>query len=795
MLNNYIKITVRNLWKRKGYSFINILGLSIGFAAAILISLYAYNELTYDSFHKNADDLYMVYKQRITPTGMQDTYDTWVPLKSELEETYPDVIRAARMFTQDVWMEAEGKRFRENTVYTDPELFKMFSFPLIRGDRENPFPTLQSIVISKDIAEKYFGDDDPIGKIFRLAYARYYEVSGVMQEIPKNSTIQIDMAVQLESAGGYDNVKDDWGTSFLNTYIQLRESAVASDLESQFPGFIAKVWDEETAGRTNFKLLPVNEMYNRFNDGNKYAYILLAIAFAIMIIACINFMNMATARSMERAREVGVRKVLGSRRTQLVLQFLGESFLITIISLLAGIAMAEILLPLFNNLYNLRLSLNTFDTTGIVLGISGMAVIIGLVAGSYPAMFLSKFSSTEILRGQIGNKPRGLVLRRVLVTAQFVITIVIIIGTLIMYRQVEFMKESDLGLQTENIISIQRSPRDFEDQEQAIIRLRTYRDEILRHPNVVSVASSRALPGQQIGIDSFVFARPEGRTNEDPMRMRWTIIDSHFFELYEIDFREGRNFLSDFEYDLNQSVIINKAALGDFGWDTAVGKTIRLGSGGDQIMTIIGVVDNYHYQSLENEVAPVVHFYRPPEQAVHNFISVKVKPEQLNTTLQFLETSWNEIVASDMPMNYSFVDEQFDRLYQTQDRLVTVSGVFSSIAIFIGNLGLLALVSLMVTQRTREIGIRKVLGANAAGIVTLLSRDFLKPVTIGFVIATPLSWYAMNRWLEDFAYRIEIGWWVFAFAGGLALVTALLTVSVQAVKAALANPVKSLRYE
>jgi putative ABC transport system permease protein len=795
MLKNYFTIAIRNLWKQKGYSFINVAGLSIGIAAAILISLYASNELTYESFHKNADDLYLVYKERITPAGSQDTYDTWVPLKNELEETYPNVIRAARTFTGNVWVEAGGKHFQETVVYTDAELFEMFTFPLIKGNNERPFPSLQSIVISQDIAHKYFGNEDPIDRVLRLAYARDYVVSGVLEKIPQNSSIQIDMAVQLESASAYENVKDNWSTSFLNTYIQLREENAASELVAQFPAFIAKIWNEEVASRTNFKLLPVTEMYNRFNDSDKYAYILLGIAFAIMVIACINFMNMATARSLERAREVGMRKALGGQRSQLVIQFLGESVLVSVIALLAGIAMTETLLPAFNNLYSLELSLTTFNNAGMLAGLIGLGVFIGMAAGSYPALYLSKFSASEVLRGQISNKPGGLNLRRVLVSTQFAVTIVIIIGTLIMYKQVQFMKHADLGLQKENVIAIERNARDFENSEDATIRLRSYKEEILKHRNVIAVASSGMLPGDQFSFDSFTFVRPEGLTSESPLRMRFTLMDSHFFDLFEIVFLEGRNFLPDSESDRNESVVINRAARDDFGWESAVGKPIRLGSDGSQVRTVIGVVENYHYQSLENEVAPVLHFYRPSEHSAHNFISVKVAPGQLNTTLQDLEASWNEIVAAAMPINYSFVDERFDRLYRTQDRLITVTGAFSVFAILIASLGLLALSSLMITQRTKEIGIRKVLGATVTNILTLLSKDFLKLVVIGFVIAIPIAWYAMNRWLEDFAYRIEIGPDVFVLAGLAALLIALITVTMQAIRAAVANPVEALRYE
>ncbi|MDX1672017.1 MAG: FtsX-like permease family protein [Balneolaceae bacterium] len=795
MLKNYLKIAFRNIWKRKGYSLINITGLSIGIAVAILITLYAVNELTYDQFHENADDIYMVYKERITPTGTQDTYDTWVPLKMEMEKTFPGVKRAARTFNQNVWMETGTKKFQEIVTYTDPELFEMLSLPLALGNTDNPFPALQSIVISKEIAKKYFGDEDPLGKVFRLAYVRDYVVSGVMEEIPQNSSFQIDMAVQLESAGGYEDVKENWRSSFLNTYIQLREGYSAEELTEQFPSFIAKIWDQETADRTNFKLLPLTEMYDRFNNSDRYAYILLAIALAVMVIAGINFMNMATARSLERVREVGMRKALGGQRHQLVLQFLGESVFVTFIALIIGIGLAETLLPMFNKLYNLELSLNLIENGRAMLALMGAGIFIGLIAGSYPAFYLSRFSSTEVLRGQIDNKPGGFNLRRVLVTVQFAVTIVIIISTLIMRNQVQFMKSSDLGFQQENILAIPVSASDFEDEEMAAKQLATFKSELVRKQDVAAVASSRALPGQRFSFNSFTFARPEGWSDENPLRMRFTHVDHHFFEIYGIKLSQGRNFREGSQQDMEEHVIVNRAAVEEFGWESAEGKVISLGSSGDRTVTVIGTVDNYHYQSLQNEVDPVIHFYRPPDHDVHNFISIKVNSTNLPATLNSLEKQWADLVDASMPMNYFFVDENFNQLYQTQDRLITVAGAFSIVAILIAGLGLLGLASLMVAHRTKEIGIRKVLGASVSRIIYLVTREYMWLVVAGFVIAGPLAYWLMNGWLSDFAYRIQIGWTTFLASGALAFAVALVTVSLQAIKAARMNPVDSLRDE
>lgn len=795
MIKNYFKIAFRNLWKRKGYSLINIAGLSVSIALAILITLFAVNELTYDHFHEHADQIYRVYKERVTPTGTQETYDTWVPLKIEMEKTYPSVKRAARIFTQNIWMQANGKRFQETVMYTDPELFEMFTLPLSRGNSDNPFPSLQSMVISRDIARKYFGDEDPIGKIFRLAYARDYVVSGVLEEIPQNSSIQIDMAVQMESAGGYENVKENWNSSFLATYIQLNKEASAADLEAQFPAFITKIWDKDTAERTNFKLLSLTDQYDRFNDSDKYAFILLGIAAAIILIACINFMNMATARSLERAREVGMRKVLGGQRVQLIMQFLGESVLVTLLALLIGIGLSEAFLPAFNALYNLELSLNFLGNIELVLVLVAGGILVGLISGSYPAFFLSRFSTSEVLRGKLSQKPGGLSLRRVLVSTQFAVTIAIIISTLVMRKQVTFMKNADLGIKKDNVVAIQTDADDFEDSDQAAIRLETFKNELEKQSGILSVTSSRALPGQRFSYSSFTFATPEGHMDEDPLRMRRTHVDHKFFDLYEIPFVEGRQFRPGSESDLNEGVIINRAAKESFGWDSAVGKTIYLGSDRSAKLTVVGVIENYHFQSLDNEIAPVLHVYRPPEDGIHNFISVKMKNNDLNATLSTIEQQWRKVVASNMPINYFFVDENFKQLYRTQDRLVTVAGVFSIFGILIASLGLLGLVSLMVTHRTREIGIRKVLGATVTRIIYLVSKDYVILVIVGFLLALPATYYLMNNWLQDFAYRINMDVDIFLAGGIIAVLIAVVTVSVQAVKAARLNPAESLRSE
>lgn len=381
MLKNYLKIAFRNILKRKGYSFINVFGLSLGIAAALLLFLYAQYELSWDRFNKKAEDIYLVYKERVTPTGTQDTFDTWVPLRHELLSAYPAIEEAARTFSSDSWIEGNEKKFREAVTYTDASLFNIFSIGLQEGDPANPFPDLHSIVISREIAQKYFEDQNPIGKILRVDFEVDYVVTGVLEDIPRNSSVQMDIAVLGESSPDYDDFKNNWNSSFLNTYVLLRKGTRAGELESQFPGLITKIWDEETASRTNFKLMPLLELNDYFANSDRYAYIHIAIALIIILIACINFMNMSTARSIERAKEVGMRKALGAQRAQIIRQFLGEAVILSLIAVISGVMIAELILPYFNNLYDVELNFSLISNPGSLLILLGLTMLVGIFAG------------------------------------------------------------------------------------------------------------------------------------------------------------------------------------------------------------------------------------------------------------------------------------------------------------------------------------------------------------------------------------------------------------------------------
>ena len=795
MLKNYLKISIRNLRKHRGYAAINVAGLGLGIAAALLIGLYARNELTYDRFHENAERTYLVYKERVTPAGTQATYDTWVPLLERMQADFPAVEGGTRVSSEQQWVQHADERFEETVDYVDPSFFEVFTFSLVRGDPANPLPHNNAVVLSEETAQKYFGEADPIGQTLTVDYQVDYTVTGVLAEVPENSTLQPNLVVRSTSAPDYDAFIDNWGSSFLSTYILLAEGTTPDALEAQFPAFIERIWDEEVARRTNFKLLPLPDAYDTFTDSRQYAYILLAIALATILIACINFINLSTARSAERAREIGMRKVLGAMRPQLIGQFLGESTLMGLMGLLLGLTLAELLLPTFNNLYELDLTLNVLGSPLTLLGVLVLGLVLGLFSGFYPALFMARFKPLASLQGTFKTSRSGLRLRYTLVVVQFALSIVLIAGTLVMRSQVQYMKTQNLAFEQENVVVLPLELDDFANAEEAALRLETFKNELIQQPDIVAVTSSSHVPGRWPGW--FTFALPEGGDEDKPLRMRRAFADAHYFDTYGIELIEGRPFIEGSEAEGQQSIILNAAAVRDFGWDKGLDKIVRFGS---REFTVVGVVQDYHFASLQEAVAPVLHFYRPPDNGVHNFVSVKIQTDPrlrgggLAATLASISTLWQRLDPT-RPFDYFFADENFDQLYQAQDRLVTVASAFALLAILIACLGLFGLASLMVGQRTKEIGVRKVLGASTARITLLLSTDFSKLIAVAFVVGAPVAYFAMHRWLQDFAYRVEISWWIFLIAGLAALGIAFLTVSYQSIKAALANPVDVLRHE
>ncbi len=789
MIRSYLRVAIRSLLKRKGFSAINVVGLSVGLGAVILIFLYAQHELSYDRFHADGERIYQVYKERITPTGTQITRDTWLPMADRLVQEYPSVQNAVRMWDQNGWVRHEERRFQERVTYTDASLLDVFTFPLAKGDAATALSSPNTAIVSKAFAIRYFDDADPLGRTIRIDNAVDYTVTGVLEDIPSNSTLDIDVAVPAASIPGYAEAADDWGGSFLFTYVLLDDPASAPRLEGRFPALVSAVWDTEVASRTRIKLEPLHNLQDALSGNRQYAYILLGIALVILFIASINFLNLATARSLERAREIGMRKVLGARRRQLVYQFIGESTILSLASLGMGFLLVLLVLPVFNGIYGLELNIDFAAQPYLPAGLLVLGLAVGLLAGVYPALYVSRFQPIRALRGSLKSTRGGIELRRGLVVTQFALAIGLIALTLVMRNQLTFLHDAELKFDSENVIVIPVQAADFDDPEAATARILTFEEEVRRSPDVLSVSAASHAPGRWSGW--FTFAKPEDWGDQDPLRMRLSFTDAEYFETYGVRLFEGRTFDANRATDADRSVIINEAALASFGWESAVGKTVRRG---DTDFEVVGVVRDYHFASLREEIAPVLHFYRPPENAVHNFVAARVRPGRSQAALDAIAAAWRGVdAARDLP--YEFADQTFAQLYEQEQRLISVSGAFTVLAILIACLGLLGLASWSVTQRIKEVGIRKVLGASTGTIVMMLSKDFVRLVMIALVVAVPFAYLAAGRWLEDFAYRVELDPWTFALAGGAALLIAFLTVSAMALRAALTDPVNTLRYE
>ena len=789
MLLSYLRVAIRNLLKRKGYSLINIVGLSAGLAAVVLILLYAQHELTYDRFHADGERIFQIYKERITPTGTQITRDTWIPLADRLENEYPSVRKAVRMWDESAWIRYEEKRSEEQVTYADPGIFEMFSFPFVEGDPSTVLDHPTAAVVSTQFAARFFGLQDPIGKTIRVNNEVAYTITGVLAEIPSNSTLDINIALPVTSAPGYADMAAEWGGSFLDTYVLLDDAGEAAALEAQFPALIRSIWDDEVASRTNFKLEPLYELYDALTGNRQYSYILLGVAFVILLIAAINFMNLATARSLERAREIGMRKVLGARQRQLVFQFIGESTIISLVSLGLALLLVRGSLPFFNDLYDIELSLSMMEHPFIPVALIVLGLLVGILAGSYPAFHVSKFDPVRALRGASASSAGGIRLRSTLVVAQFTLAIALIALTLIMRNQLQFLQTAELKFDSEGVMVISVEAADYDDPDAAATRINTFSEMLREIPDIVSVSAASHAPGQWSGW--FTFARPQGWGEQDPLRMRLAYVDANYFETYDLPLLEGRPFDMERVADIDESVIINEAALRSFGWQTAAGKFVRRG---DTEYQVVGVVRDYHFDALRDEIAPILHYFRPADNQVHNFLAVRIRPGSAQSVIAAATEAWRH-VDSDRGLPYEFADRTFARLYEQEARLISVTEAFTILAILIACLGLLGLASWSVTQRVREVGIRKVLGATAASIVMLLSREFLRLVAIALVVAIPLAYFAAGRWLEDFAYRIDLQPWTFALAGATALLIAFLTVSVMGLRAALTDPVNTLRSE
>ncbi len=792
MIKNYFKIAIRNLWKHKAFSFINIFGLSVGMTACFLIFLYVNFEISYDDFHSKEDRIYRVVADIKTPTEtINGNGPSWA-VPPHISE-FPEVSAAVRVLSDVILFKKDNLTFNETeSLWADADFFTVFDYKLLKG---NPLTVLKdpfSIVLSESSAKKYFGDTDPIGQVIQIADDAFPStVTGIMEDIPVNSQIQGEVVISMTTitkkfAEGVDN---QWGNYGPFAYLLLKPGTNAEGLESKFPAFLEKWSGKEMSKSQMFPTLllePLKDVYLKsdrggFVTGNiKNVYVFSIVAILILLIACINFVNLTTARSSERAKEVGIRKVVGAAKFQLARQFIGESVLISLIAFLLTLVVSSLLLSSFNQLAGKTISQGIFETPQYTLLLFLTAIGIGLLAGIYPALILSSFKSTTVLKGRFSTGTKGVFLRKSLVISQFTISIALIIGTIVVYSQMSYMGNRDLGFKKDQILVLDTNS----DKNRDVLK-----QTISGLSNIKNVSLSSSVPGT--GNPAAYSEIENIKGDLQVANLDLYFVDFDYISLFDIQLVAGRPFSREFKTDNTQAMVLNEAAVKMFGYSSpeqAIGKRFKQwGREGK----IIGIIKDFHFQSLKNPIKPLSMRIEPDR---NDYLSINVPSSNLASTLAAVEEEWKKIIPN-KPFSYYFLDEFFSRQYKSEEQFGKLFLNFALLAIFLSCLGLLGLASYTTMQRTKEIGIRKVMGASVSSILNLLSRDFLKLVAISFFVAAPISWYFMQEWLMDFAYRTTIGWWVFIVAGVIAMLIALITVSFQALKAAIANPIKSLKTE
>ena len=805
MFKNYLTVAVRNLLRHKVYSIINIAGLSVGMACTILILLWVQYELSYDRYHENADRIYRLATHIDFGKWQGNLAVCNFPAGPYLERHFPEVLKAVRLqrIRNNLLVQFNDKKFFEKDIFiADESVFDVFTFRLIRGNPASALKTASDVVITENIAKKYFGRDDPIGKIIKLENKYPLTVSGVMANVPPNSHFSVNLLVSFKALieldpEGYRKKMQNWTWGIDNhTYLLLRENCDVAELEKKFPALIERHAGEVLrilGGKMAIFLQPLRRihLHSRLkaelseNGDATYVYAHIIVALFILLIACANFMNLSTARAAERTKEVGIRKVLGARRGQLVSQFLGEAILLSIISLMVALGLVELTLPLFSSLSGSPLNLHFVSMYRLLGGLGGLLFFVAILAGSYPAVFLSAFEPARVLSGRFNTGFSGIRFRNILVVQQFTISIALIAGTGIIFNQIQYMQQKKLGFDKGQVLIL----RVIDDS--ILKSFAAHKDELKNQTGIARVALSSHVPGQ---APSFIVFVPEGFTADQSQLMDRISIDSDFMPTMGMKIVDGRNFSSELASDHRQAILINETAARQFGWENPIGKTIDLPvPDTDQKVTktVVGVVRDFHMESLHKRIRPI---YIENETDRFRYIALKLKPQAIASTLAFLRQKWQQIDPT-QAFDYFFLDEAFGRQYKADEKLSRIFFCFTLLAIFIACLGLFGLVSFTAQKRTKEIGIRKALGASVSEIIWLLSKEFTRWVLLANLIAWPLAYLAMNKWLQNFAYRINIGVGTFALSALLALLIALLTVGFQAIRAARANPVDTLRYE
>ncbi len=814
MFKNYLKIAYRNLRQHKVFSFINVLGLTIGLTCCFLILVFVRHEISYDTFHEKHDRIYrLTYLPKFagltTFLGLTPTVAS--PL---LPDNFSEIEKSARVYRSNATIEiptagaSRPVKFDENRFFfADSSLLDIFSFQFVEGDPATALKNSYSVVISEKIAAKYFGKNPALGKSLIYEGKHPLKITGVIKDLPDNSHIRIELLSDYQTMFATEselvrtNLPQNWVITHSATYVLLRPGKSAESVNARFPKFLATHADKQIAKDIEYKLQPLTDIHldssvegNFETSGNRmYLYVFLAIGFMTLIIAGINFINLSTARSLKRAREVGIRKTLGSEKGQIVVQFLGESLLISGIALLFAMIFIALFLPVLNDLTNKQLTVFYLISNPVLpIAFILIALIAGLLSGSYPAFFVARYEPVATLKGNfVSGKARGGVVRQFLLGFQFIASIMLIVGALVAFRQLNYLMERPMGFEKDRIITADIRNEKITNvfatrSDSSYLRLKTFKEILLTNPGIQDVTFSTQRMANGAVQRNVV---PQGSAPESNIFIGAIGVDFNFVKTFGLKLAAGRDFSEQFSTDKKAGFLVNETGVKQLGWKTpseAIGKSVDLeGKKGK----IIGVLKDFHSQSLQN---PIQGLMLTIDQPMFTQVSIKLSPRNMEKTLAYVRKEWDQYFP-EKGFAYEFLDQSIANAYVSEQRLSKLIGYFASLAVLISCLGLYGLVSIVTQQRAKEIGIRKVLGASVQSIVQLLSKDFLILVIVSMIIATPLSYYLMDKWLADFAYKTNIAWWIFGLAGLLAMGVTLLTVSFQSVKAALMNPVKSLK--
>lgn len=807
MIKSYLKSAIRNLMRFKFISFINLFGLTIGLCCCLLISAFVLHELSYDRYHENSSNIYRIERNFLNPeTGIPslELGSAAPAIGPLLENDFKEIQVLSRIVSAgNTTLQYKDKIFNESdTYFADEDFLKIFDINVLRGNPEKALSDPFSVMITEKLAQKYFPGEEALDKTLRLDNQLDVRISAIYKSFPENSHMHPEMLISLttmedETINGEGYLSNNWSNNSFFTYILLPQGFNPDDLKAKFPDFFnrhlgmdsglkASAWTSlNIRPLTDIHLYSNTDLEAEENGDIKRVYIFSAIALFILLIACINYMNLSTARSVLRAKEIGVRKVVGAGKGELITQFLSESVLVSWIALLFAFLLTWLFFPYLNEISGQEISFNILFSWDVLIPLLLLPFVVGLISGIYPALFLSSFKAAKTLKGTSKIGMGGVGLRKALVIVQFSISIILIIGTVVVLQQLRYMQEKSLGFDKEQIIALVNNPSLASSFE-------AFKTQLKTNPSIKEIGRSSAIPTDRL-LDAMGSMIKHGESlAPTKAHIKFVTTDDHFFSTYGIEVVAGRSFSSNFGRDTT-SFIVNEAALGVLGVaspEEAIGKEFQYGNRNGRL---VGVVNDFHFESLHQRILPMV-FFKPLQEGSYGNISIKLAGGNISEGLQHLEKTWNSFVP-EIPFEYNFLDAAYTNLYKSEVRQGTVFTIFSCIAIAIACLGLFGLSAFTISQRVKEIGIRKVLGAETSSIVFLLSKDFLKLVVLAAVIAFPVAWYAMSSWLQNFAYRIDIPLWVFLAAGLVAAAVAFLTIGSQAAKAATSNPIKNLRTE